>query len=142
MPKTDKPEQTHPSGEPDRQRAQHDDGVFRVVNLRAIANEVGGADDAEGARQAGADDEHDERADNGQHDLGLHHGWLPYRRAAPPRPQGEHGAKAGSEREPDHCRDDFFLEVVHHPGQVNVRQGWRLWRYLLLAEQDYARPDA
>ena len=81
------PVQTDPRGEPDRQRAQHDDRVFRVVNLRAIANEVGRADDAEGARQAGADDEHDERADDGQHDLGLHHGWLPHRRAAPPRPQ-------------------------------------------------------
>ena len=40
---------------------EHDAGVLRIVDLRAVAHQPGGADDAEGAREARTDDEHDDR---------------------------------------------------------------------------------
>ena len=68
-------------GQADGQGAQHHDRILRVVDLRSVANQVRGADDAEGAGQAGADDEHDDGADDREHDLRLDHGRRPRRRA-------------------------------------------------------------
>ena len=73
--------------EADRQRAQHHHGVLRVLDLRPIADQVRRADDAKGSGQAGADDQHDERADDGKDDLRLDDGGLAHRCAAAARPQ-------------------------------------------------------
>ena len=62
-----------PEARPTASVHEHHHRVLRVVDLRAIANQVRGADDAERARQAGADDQHDHRADDGEDDLGLDH---------------------------------------------------------------------
>ena len=71
----------------DGQRAQHDDGVFRVVDLRPVSDQVRRAHDAEGSRKARADDEHDDGADDRQDDLGLKYGGRARRRAAAFRPK-------------------------------------------------------
>ena len=93
------PEQTHAGRESDGERGQHHDRVLRVLDLRAIANQVRGAGDAERARQALADDQHDQRADNGQHDLRLDdRGIAPGRRGAA-RPEGERGAEQRGDRQ-------------------------------------------
>ena len=98
-----------PGGQAGRERAQHHDRVLGVVDLRAVANQVGGADNAERARQAGADDEHDQRADDGEHDLRLHHGRLPLRRAAAARPQCQYGAENGGQRQAERRRQQLLL---------------------------------
>ena len=113
------PVQPDARGQADRERAQHDHRVLRIVDLRAIANQVGGADDAKGARQAGADDEHDQRADDGEHDLGLHDGRLPHRRAAAARPQREDRAQQRRKRQPDDGGKHLFLKVVHDAGLID-----------------------
>ena len=87
-------------GQADRQRAEHHDRVLRVVDLRSVANQVGGADDAEGAGQAGADDQHDDRADDRQDDLRLDHRRRARRRAAPFRPERQRRAEGRGERQP------------------------------------------
>ena len=66
----------------DRQRRQHDAGILRIVDLRAVAHQPGGADDAERARQAGADHQHHDGADDGEDDLRLDDRRLALRRAA------------------------------------------------------------
>ena len=58
-------------GEADGERRQHDARILRILDLGAVAHQPGRADDAEGAREAGADDEHHDGADDGQDDLGL-----------------------------------------------------------------------
>ena len=106
------PVQADAGRQADRQRAQHDDGVFGVVDLRSVANQVGRADDAERARQAGADDQHDERADDRQHDLRLHDRRLPRRRAAPARPQRQRRPEGRRKRQPDHHRPDLVDQLL------------------------------
>ena len=63
--------QSDARGQPDGERAEHHHRILGIVDLRSIADQVGGADDAERARQAGADDEHDDGADNREDDLRL-----------------------------------------------------------------------
>ena len=104
----------------DRQRAQHHDRVLGIVDLRSIANQVGGADDAERARQAGADHQHDQRADDGEDDLRLHDGRLALGRAVAARPQREHGAQQRRERQTDRGREQLLLERVHDAGKIDT----------------------
>jgi hypothetical protein len=106
--------QANPRGEARRQGAQHHDGVLRVVDLRPIANQVGGADDAERASQAGADHQHDQRANHGEDDLRLHHGGLPFRRAAAARPQRQHRTQQRGQRKTDGGCQQLLLQVVHY----------------------------
>ena len=54
---------------------------FGIVDFRAVAHQARGADDAERAREAGADHEHHDRADDGEDDLRLDDRRLPVRRA-------------------------------------------------------------
>ena len=84
----------------DGERGQHDAGVLRILNLRAVAHQPGGADDAERAREARADDEHHDRADDGEDDLRLDDRRLAMRRAAAARPQREHARQPGGNRQP------------------------------------------
>ena len=93
--------QADAAGQADRQRRQHDAGVLGVLDLGAVAHQPGGADHAEGARQVGADDQHHDRADDRQDDLGLDDGGLARRRAAPPGPQREHRAEQRRQRQAD-----------------------------------------
>ncbi len=74
-------------------------GVLRILDLRPVAHEAGGADDAERAREAGPDDEHHDRADDRQDDLGLNHGHLPWRRAPSPRPERQHARQRSRQRQ-------------------------------------------
>jgi hypothetical protein len=79
---------------------------FRIVDLRAIANEVGGADDTERPREAGADNEHHDGADDRQNDLGLNHGRRSRRRAPPAGAEGQHGTEGCRKRQrQDRTRD-------------------------------------
>ena len=87
-------------GQADRQRRQHDAGILGVVDLGAVAHQPRGADDAERAREAGADDQHHDRADDGEDDLRLDDRRLALRRAAAPRPEREHARQAGGDRQP------------------------------------------
>src|SRR5688500_13960619 len=80
-------------GEADGERDQHDGGVLRIVDLGAIADEIGGAENAEGPCKAGTDHQHDDRSDDRQDDLGLDDGGIPWRRPAPHRPEGERRTK-------------------------------------------------
>ena len=98
-------------GEADRQRRQHDAGVLRVLDVRAVAHEAGGADDAEGARQVGADDQHHDGADDGEDDLGLDDRDLARRRAAPLRPERQHGAEPGRQRQAQEGVPDLVERV-------------------------------
>ena len=58
-------------GQPDGERGQHHAGVLVVLYLGAVPHQAGGTDDAERARQACADDQHDKGADDRQDDLRL-----------------------------------------------------------------------
>src|SRR5207237_263141 len=73
-------------GEADGQRRQHDAGVLRVLDLRAVADEPRGADDAERTRQARSDDEHHDGADDRENDLRLDDRRMTLPRPAAPRP--------------------------------------------------------
>ena len=133
VPRIASPYRPTPTRQADRQRAQHHHGVLRILDLRSVANQVGGADDAEGARQAGADDQHDQRADDGQDDLRLDDGGLPDRRAPPARAERQRGAEHRRQRQPSQRGDHFLLEVVGHAGLIDRlglrrqrRDCWRL----------------
>ena len=80
--------------QPDGERRQHHAGVLGVRDLRAVAHQPGRADDAERARQARADHEHHDGADDRQDDLRLDDRRLPRRRAAAARPQREDACEA------------------------------------------------
>ncbi len=73
---------------------------FGILDLRAVPHEARGADDAERARQARADDEHHDRADDGEDDLRLDDRRLPPRRAAPARAQRQHARQPRRDRQP------------------------------------------
>ncbi len=104
--------QSHAGREPHRERAQHDDRVFRVLDLRSIAYQVRGADNAERTRQAGADHKHDDRANDGEDDLGLNDRSAPRRCAAPLRSQRQGGPEQRCQRQPDH-RVVNLMERMH-----------------------------
>src|SRR5262249_40320467 len=59
--------------------------------------EPSGADDAERAREAGADDQHHHGADDSENNLGLDDRRLPARRAFPARPEREHARQSGGD---------------------------------------------
>ena len=73
---------------------------FGIVDLRAVAHQPRGADDAERARETGADDEHHDSADDREDDLRLDDGRLPLRRALPARPERQHAREARRDRQP------------------------------------------
>ncbi len=91
----------HPAPKPNRQRRQHDSGILGIVDLGAVAHEAGRTHDAEGAGQAGAHHDHDQRTDDRQDDLRLHHLRRSLGRAPAARPQGECRPKQGRERKRD-----------------------------------------
>ena len=86
-------------------------GVLGILDLRPVANQVGGADDAEGARQAGADDQHDDGADDREDDLRLDHRRIALRRAAAARPQRQRRTERRGERQPHHRIVDLVQRV-------------------------------
>ncbi len=90
-----------PGRQPERERREHDDRILRVLDLRAVANQVGGAGDTEGAREAGADDDHDHGADDGEHDLGLDDGRIAGRRRCPAGAQRERRPEERRQRQAD-----------------------------------------
>ena len=88
-----------PDASPAAERAEHHDRFLRIVDRRAITHETRRADDAERARKAVAHHEHDDRTDDGEHDLGLDDQHGPTTLAAAPGPKRERGAKDRGERE-------------------------------------------
>ena len=88
-----------PRSKADCQRRQHDAGVLRIVDLGAVAHESRGADDAERAGEARADDDHDERADNREDDLRLHDRERSLWGAPASRPQRERRAQHRGKRQ-------------------------------------------
>ena len=89
-----------PQASPTASVEQHDAGVLRVLDLRAVAHQAGRADDAEGARQVAADDQHHDGGHDREDDLGLDDRDLARRRAAALRPQGQHRAERRRQRQP------------------------------------------
>ena len=61
---------------------------------------TGRADNAEGARQAVADHQHDHGANHGEHDLGLNHDDLAAALTAATRPKSQGGSQDGRQRQP------------------------------------------
>jgi hypothetical protein len=57
--------------QPNGEGGQHHPGVLWIFDLRAVSHQAGGADHAERAREARADDEHHDGSDDGKNDLGL-----------------------------------------------------------------------
>ena len=108
-------------GEPDGKRSQHHDRVLGIVDLGAVADQVRGADDAEGARQAGADNEHDDGADHREDDLCLHHCRHARRRALELRAQSERGAEQGCQRQPHERIANFVHRNRREIGKVSIR---------------------
>ena len=86
-----------PHAEPDGERGQHDAGIFRIVDLRAVSDEPCRADNAEGAGEAGADDDHDQGADDREDDLRLHDRRRAFGRAAPAWTQRERRTQGSCE---------------------------------------------
>ena len=106
------PHQPDTGAEADAERGQHHTGVLRVFDLGAVPDQARDPDDAERAGQAGADHDHHQRADHGEHDLGLDDYQLPRRGAGAARTHREDGAKTGRQREPDH-RLEQRLTLLH-----------------------------
>ena len=83
-----------------RQRDEHDAGVLRIADARAIADEAGGADDRKRARQVLPDDDDDQRSDDGEENLRLHHMRRTRHERAAHRPdEAERRAKSAGGRE-------------------------------------------
>ena len=75
---------------------------FGIVDLGPITNQARDADDAERAGEAGADDQHDDGADDRQNDLRLDDRWLAWRRSLAPRPQRQGCPQQRRQRQTNH----------------------------------------
>ena len=73
---------------------------FGSFTLARYLHQPRGADDAEGACEAGADHQHHEHADDGQDDLRVNHREITWRSAAPPRPQRQDRREQGRQWQP------------------------------------------
>ncbi len=119
-----------PRGQPDREARQHHARVLGIVDLRAVADEARGAHDTERARQARAHDQHHERADQGEDDLGLDHGGVARRRAPALGPERERRAERRGDREADGGLQQLgFLRHVTRGG-LRLRDPSRVVRRL------------
>ena len=111
----------------DRQRGQHHAGLLVVIDLGAVAHQAGSADNAERPRQAGADDEHHQCADDGEDDLRLDHRRLARGRAAAARPH-RHQARQACGKRQAHGGLGQAEELGIEIGRVLVDVGGRFGR--------------
>ena len=128
----------------DRQRRQHDAGILGIVDLRPVAHQPRGADDAERAREAGADDQHHDGADDGEDDLRLDDRRLALRRAFAARPQRQHARQAGGDRQPRAARAGDRSSCSSNGGvrsDTSARVGLLLLEGRLLGETRQRRRD-
>ena len=131
-----KEQQAAADSEAGRERDEQYAGVFRVVDLRAIAHEPGGAHYRKRAGQAFRHDEHNQRADNREQHLRLNDVRRPRdERLADRANHSERGAERSGRRQNDqgvldalHLRRKLRQEFREHTG-LNLLSCWSsAWR--------------